>query len=77
MFANDLTTVFVGARNRKFHNETADRDIRVQLANDSFITERALTRLSYALHTEQIVTAWCFHCVFKDVQTNWTKPSII
>jgi hypothetical protein len=76
-FSHNLIAVIVGTFDGKFHNKSSDRNIGLQLTDDSFVTQGTLRRLPNTISTEQIATTRSLDSVVKNVQADRTQPPII
>lgn len=64
---NHLVAELIRARDRKFQNQSADRNVGLQGSDYFLVAQGTLTGLLYALFTKQIVTTGRLYSICVDV----------
>lgn len=75
--SDDFVALLIRARDGQFHHEPANRNIWLELPDDSLITQRALGRLPDTVNTKQIVATGSLYRIVENVKTNRTQPPIV
>ena len=73
----DLFAAFIWTGNGKLVNESSNRNVGSELANNCNVTKWALGCLNDATFAEEIVAAWRLHRIHIYIQAYGTQPSII
>ena len=70
-------TVLVWTWDRELQHEPADRNVGLELSDDSHITKRTASCVLDTLLAEQVMAAWCLYSVLEHIKADWTDPPVI